>query len=114
MFQLFYRRSKRAGGCIWQKSGAGQWSPCHSESPHLRMSAQCVSVSFAALDSSLVSLSLLLQVDLHFTAPERTGVFHYVVYLTSDSYLDLSFQKDLRVRYCPVGGGGVSRKSPID
>lgn len=77
------------------------------------MSAQCVSVSFAALDSSLVSLSLL-QVDLHFTAPERTGVFHYVVYLTSDSYLDLSFQKDLRVRHSPVGGGGVSRKSPID
>jgi len=44
----------------------------------------------------------LLQVDLHFTAPDRTGVFHYVVYLTSDSYLDLSFQKDLRVRHGPA------------
>lgn len=40
---------------------------------------------------------VLLQVDLHFAAPETVGTFRYAVILTSDSYLDLSFQQDIKV-----------------
>ena len=42
------------------------------------------------------------QVDLHFAAPPTTGVVRYTVSLTSDSYIDLNFHKELKVGavYC--------------
>jgi len=45
----------------------------------------------------LLAVVVLLQVDLHFAAPETVGTFRYAVILTSDSYLDLSFQQDIKV-----------------
>ena len=39
-----------------------------------------------------------IQTDLHFTAPDKPGHFRYNVVLRSDSYLDLFFSQDIKVR----------------
>jgi len=44
-----------------------------------------------------LAVVVLLQVDLHFAAPETVGTFRYAVILISDSYLDLSFQQEIKL-----------------
>lgn len=50
-----------------------------------------------SLPQRIVGLETEHSVDLHFAAPPTTGVVRYTVSLTSDSYIDLNFHKELKL-----------------